>query len=196
MAFRIRIINMFTTAESKRKYFSNRKLSLEMSLLMMNLIIMRLKALQSFSILYYVYCHICLSDIRVIPKLKYCATVSIFFFKKKNNHMYQTHPWQEKASETYRCVTRWGIRRNRHRKILGEKSPIYLGIERTIEQNGTEFVGWTTLRKSGHRAWREPYYQSSLCCRLNEILHPERSLISGFRERKYEGTTAHFWWPG
>ena len=42
-----------------------------------------LKRFQSFSKLYYVYCHIGLSNIRVIPKLKYCPTViSILFFLK------------------------------------------------------------------------------------------------------------------
>ena len=54
-----------------------------------------------------------------------------------------THSRQEKASESYLRVTRRYIRRDRHREILGEKSPIQLGIKRTIEQNGTQFIGRT-----------------------------------------------------
>ena len=54
-----------------------------------------------------------------------------------------THSYQEKPSETNLRITRWGTTRNRHSEILGEKSSILHGIERSVEHNVTQVRGRT-----------------------------------------------------
>ena len=156
----------------------------------------------NLALLYHVYCHIGPSNSGRIPKLKHWG-VSLFYIKITCVPKF-THSYQEKASNSYLRVTRFDIRRNRHRKILGEKSPIQHGIIRTIEQNGTQARGRTAWRKSSHRAWRDTYDQSGLYCRLNEDLSvdPELLLISEVSKGKYAGprTFLMTWivscWPG